>query len=151
MFSRSCQYALQAVLYITLHQKKKSNIGLKEISSSQDIPLHFLSKILQSLVKADVLTSIKGPNGGFRLNISPDELKLLEIVRIIDGLSVFERCGIGMKICSDERPCPIHNDYKKVRNKIKEIFSQKTLTELIEDVEEGKSIVSFVNMKNRKG
>ena len=77
MFSRSCQYALQAVLYITLHQKKKSNVGLKEISSSQGIPLHFLSKILQSLVKADILTSIKGPNGGFRLNISPDELKLI--------------------------------------------------------------------------
>ncbi len=146
MFSRTCQYALQAVLYIALHTRNKGGkmIGLKEISASQDIPLHFLSKILQILVKYKILTSTKGPSGGFALNMSADNLTLLEIVQVIDGLDIFDRCGIGMKICSDKAPCPIHTDYKIVKNKIRSLLEKKTLSELCEDVQRGKSIVTYV-------
>jgi len=146
MFSRTCQYALQAVLYIALHTRNNGGrmIGLKEISASQDIPLHFLSKILQILVKNKILTSTKGPSGGFALNISSDNLTLLEIVQVIDGLDIFDRCGIGMKICSDKAPCPIHQDYKIVKNKIRSLLEKKTLSELCEDVQRGKSIVTYV-------
>ena len=59
MFSRSCEYALQAILYITLHSQKGSSVGLKQISKSQKVPLHFLSKILQQLVRRKILKSVK--------------------------------------------------------------------------------------------
>jgi len=143
MFSRSCQYALQAVLYIALHSKNKNAIGLKEIADSQKIPIHFLSKILQNLVKYKVLTSIKGPNGGFSLVKSPSQLKLMKIVEITDGLDVFDRCGIGLKACGDKKPCPIHFEYKKVKEKTIELLSTKSLAELCEDVESGQSIVTY--------
>ena len=89
MFSRSCQYALQAVLYIALHGQAKKSISAKEIAGSQGIPLHFLSKILQLLVRHNILDSIKGPKGGFSLNKPAEELKLLEIVEVIDGAERF--------------------------------------------------------------
>lgn len=145
MFSRTCQYALQAVLFIALHHNNQHAVGLKEISQVQNIPIHFLGKILQILVKQKILASQKGPKGGFSLNISPHNLTLLEIVEVTDGLEIFDRCGIGMKECSDRQPCPIHHEYKPVRNKIKELFSSKTIAQLCEDVEEGKSIVAYVN------
>lgn len=144
MFSRTCQYALQAVLYISLHGKEGSAVKSQEIADSQNIPPHFLGKILQTLVKYNVLKSIKGPTGGFILNEGQEKLTMLEIVRIIDGFDIFDQCGIGLKACSDENPCPIHNDYKVVKNKIRQLLSRKTITTLCKDVENGKSIVSFV-------
>jgi len=143
MFSRSCEYALQSILYITLHSKNGNAIGLKQISKSQKVPLHFLGKVLQQLVKHKILNSVKGPNGGFTLNIAPDKLRLMQIVDTIDGLAIFERCGIGLKKCSDNTPCPIHFEYKKVKDRIRNFLTDKTLAELCQDVEEGQSIVTY--------
>jgi Rrf2 family protein len=144
MFSRSCQYALQAVLYICLHGGRDKAIKVQDISDSQHIPVHFLGKILQILVRHNILDSTKGPNGGFIMNENQDELTMLEIVRIIDGLDIFDQCGIGLKECSDESPCPIHHDYKAVKQKIRTLLNRKTIADLCIDVENGKSIVSFI-------
>lgn len=143
MFSKSCEYALQSILFIAIHSKGGTSIGLKEISESQNIPLHFLSKILQQLVKHGILKSTKGPNGGFSLNVSPKKIRLIRIVEVIDGLNMFDNCGIGLKRCSDHTPCPIHFEYKIVKEKIKQLLSHKTLLELSEDVERGESIVTY--------
>jgi Rrf2 family protein len=143
MFSKSCEYALQAVLYVTLHSENSRAIGLKEISDSQQIPLHFLSKILQILVKHKVLSSTKGPSGGFKLLKSAKSLKLIKIVEIIDSLEILDRCGIGLKKCSDETPCPIHFEYKLVKEKTKELLNTKSLFQLCEDVRNGNSIVTY--------
>ncbi len=120
-------------------------IGVREIAESQDIPVHFLSKILQQLVRRKILVSIKGRNGGFKLNQPAEQLYLLQIVEIIDGFDVFDLCGLGMRVCSDETPCPIHHEYQIVKIKVKELLLEKTLAELCEDVNAGKSIVTYMN------
>lgn len=131
------------MLYIAYHHSEGKNIELKQIAEEQDIPKHFLSKILQQLVRNDLLISMKGPTGGFRLNSSPEQITLLEIVDAIDGLGIFTQCGIGFKKCDDDHPCPIHNDFKEVRNKVMELFESKTLKDLVEDVNLGNSIVGL--------
>lgn len=143
MFSTSCHYGLQAMLYIAMHSTDENNIELKVIAEKQDIPRHFLSKILQLLVKNDLLLSMKGPTGGFKLAKSPDEITLIKIIDAIDGLSVFNKCGIGFKQCNDKHPCPIHNEYKKVRKEVENLFRSKSLQNLVEDVKEGKSIITI--------
>lgn len=143
MFTKSCEYALQAILYIALHSKDGKCVGLKEISKSQQIPHHFLSKILQQLVRHRILTSVKGPNGGFALLKSPEKVTLLSIVQIIDGHEIFDRCGIGLRSCQDKNPCPIHFEFKNVKQRIKDTLSHKTLSELADDVKNGHAIVSY--------
>ena len=143
MFSTSCQYGLQGMLYIAMHSSKDDNVGLIEIAENQEIPRHFLSKILQQLVKAGLLESMKGPNGGFKLSKKPEKITLLQIIKAIDGLDVFTQCGIGFKKCSDDHPCPIHHDYKKVRDNVYELFKKKTLKELIFEAEHGEGIISL--------
>ncbi|WP_069132774.1 RrF2 family transcriptional regulator [Rhodohalobacter halophilus] len=145
MFSTSCHYGLQAMIYIALHSSDNKNIDLGQIAEKQEIPKHFLSKILQMLVKNGLLRSMKGPTGGFSLSRPADELTLIEVIDAIDGLDVFTQCGIGFKKCDDNHPCPIHNDYKPVRNKIRELFENKTLLELTEDVERGESFVNLTS------
>lgn len=143
MFSTSCHYGLQAMLYIAMHSSKDKNVELKVIAEEQNIPRHFLSKILQQLVKNDLLLSMKGPTGGFRLAQSSADTTLIDIVAAIDGLGVFNKCGIGFKQCNDKSPCPIHDEYKKVRSEVENLFRSKNLQDLIEDVKEGNSIISI--------
>ena len=142
MFSRSCQYALQATLYINLHQSE-GPVKIKDIAETQNIPIHFLGKVLQILVKHKILDSTKGPTGGFLLRKKAEDITLLDIVEVVDGLDIFDQCGIGLKKCSDEHPCPIHNQYKVVRSRIQAIFDHKTIHELCQDVKKGEAIVSF--------
>ncbi len=143
MFSTSCHYGLQAMLYIAMYSSRDKNVGLTEIAENQEIPKHFLSKILQELVRHDLIESMKGPNGGFKLRLPAEEITLIQIIEAIDGLDVFTQCGIGFKKCSDDHPCPIHHEYKKVRNKVQELFTTKTLKELTKDVERGDSIINM--------
>lgn len=131
------------MIYIALHASEDENVSLNEIAEEQEIPKHFLSKILQLLVKHKLLVSMKGPTGGFNLNRNPKEITLIEVIEAIDGLDMFDQCGIGFKRCDDEHPCPIHEDYKKVRNQIQNLFESKTLEELVDEVESGDSIVSL--------
>ena len=143
MFSTSCHYGLQAMIYIALHSSDNKNVDLNQIASELVIPKHFLSKILQLLVKSKLLVSMKGPTGGFRLNRPPKEITLIEVIEAIDGLDMFNQCGIGFKRCNDKHPCPIHFEYKHVRDRIEELFKSKTLKELTEEIETGDSIISL--------
>ncbi|MFU8813322.1 MAG: RrF2 family transcriptional regulator [Balneolaceae bacterium] len=143
MFSTSCHYGLQAMLYIAMHSSEENNVELKVIAKEQDIPRHFLSKILQQLVKNGLLYSMKGPTGGFRLSKPPEKIYLIKIIEAIDGLAVFNKCGIGFKQCNDSKPCPIHDDYKKVRAQVENLFRSKNLQNLVDDVKEGNSIITL--------
>ncbi|MFP8487849.1 RrF2 family transcriptional regulator [Gracilimonas sp. Q87] len=143
MFSASCHYGLQAMFYIASHSTEEKNISLNEIASEKDIPQHFLSKILQLLVKHKLLISMKGPNGGFHLSKAPKEITLIEIVEAIDGLDIFDQCGIGFRECNEEDPCPIHTDYSRIRDHVKLLFETKTLEALTEDVLNGQSLIKF--------
>ncbi|TVR15261.1 MAG: Rrf2 family transcriptional regulator [Balneolaceae bacterium] len=149
MFSASCHYGLQAMFFIALHSTEEVNVDLNTIATEQKIPKHFLSKILQLLVKQKLLYSMKGPKGGFRLSRPADEITLLEVVEAIDGLDIFNQCGIDFRECNEKDPCPIHDEYKKIREKVFLLFKNKTLENLAMDVENGDSIANLI--KSRKG
>jgi Rrf2 family protein len=125
------------MFYIASHCKDGCNIELKEIAEERDIPKHFLSKILQQLVREKLLSSMKGPHGGFRLNRDPATIRLIDIVEAIDGLEIFDECGIGLRQCSESEPCPIHDDFKTLREQVKELFQNKTLEELANEIVNG--------------
>lgn len=144
MLSSTCKYALRAVLYLALNAQEGQKIGIKQISKDLEIPTPFLGKILQTLAKHRLLTSTKGPNGGFGLGIAPDEIRLMDVVEIIDGMDNFNRCVIGVKYCSEqEHQCALHSRYARLREEIKEIFDSVTITELAEEVASGKQTINI--------
>ncbi|MGM0505723.1 MAG: RrF2 family transcriptional regulator, partial [Bacteroidota bacterium] len=126
-----------------LHSSEHKNVELNEIAVNQEIPKHFLSKILQLLVKQKLLLSMRGPNGGFRLCREPKEISLVEIVEAIDGLDIFKQCGIGIRECDDQDPCQIHDEYKASRERMFCLFQNKTLEALTEDVRNGDSLANI--------
>lgn len=133
LFSKSCEYALRAVLYICMNSKDDVNIGVKEIAKEIESPVPFTAKILQQLARKKIISSIKGPNGGFYVNRKQPPVSIYQVVEAIDGADFFERCVLGLKNCSEKKPCPLHQHFKKHRDEITVIFNQKTIHDLIVD------------------
>ena len=131
IFSKKCEYGLQGTLYLAVNQDK-GPISSDEIAEVLHIPKEFISKILQSLTKHDIIGSKKGKSGGFFLNKPASEIKLIEIVEAIDGLSIFENCVLGFPECSPDHPCPVHEKWGSLRDEAYEMLNSETIDELTE-------------------
>lgn len=138
MFSKACEYAIRATIYIAMQSGNGQRSGLKDISKKINSPEAFTAKILQQLAKNNTIVSIKGPNGGFE--IEPKRLhtiKLAEIVEAIDGDSVYKGCGLGLKNCSETHPCPVHNKFKAIREDLRKMLANTNVYELSMSMEDG--------------
>lgn len=138
MLSNTTRYAIRAVIYLALNNESSTKIGIKQISKELDIPTPFLGKILQSLAKHKLLSSTKGPHGGFGLAKDPFQISLMDIVEIIDGLDNFNSCILGLPSCTEDNAhCPIHKNYAGIREQLKNLFSTETIGELCKRINEG--------------
>lgn len=134
MLSNKCKYAIRAVLYLSIESNKNKKLkGSKHVAEALNIPVAFTSKILQELAKTKIISSLKGPGGGFFLTDKNLDTPIIDIVKTIDGLSFFESCGLGLDKCSDERPCPIHNTFKIGRDSMLKLLKENTIRELATD------------------
>ena len=144
MLSKTAEYALRAIVYIAIQDAQGQKVGIKEIGRELELPVHFIGKILQDLVRKGVIASIKGPGGGFFLHRPASEISILEVVQTIDGLEMFRKCGMGMKQCSDSHPCPLHDDIKAYRSQVLKTFSTKTIQTLVDGVNSGNYFITNV-------
>ncbi len=134
IFSRSCEYALQAVIYMARVENGKP-VHLRTISDAMSIPHHFLGKILQILTRDDIVQSTKGANGGFKLGRSASEIRLLEIVHSVDGATSLDKCIMGYPECVDDKPCPLHDEWKKSKETIMKMLRETTIDKMTEGLD----------------
>ena len=137
MFSKACEYGIRAMIYIARRSAESERVGIKDIAKSIDSPEPFLAKILQDLSRKGLVQSIKGPNGGFSLEKGGLQVTLAEVVSAIDGNQLFHGCGLGLNVCSEKNPCPIHDEFKIIRNKLKAMLENTRVGEFTEDLEKG--------------
>jgi Rrf2 family iron-sulfur cluster assembly transcriptional regulator len=117
IFSRRCEYALQAVLYLAL-KPGGERTSIKELTKHVKLPSPFLAKILQDLTRKGLLVSSKGPHGGFALGKPPRDITLFHVVEAIDGVAFTNGCVLGFMECSSVTPCAMHNEWKPIRDRI---------------------------------
>lgn len=135
-FSKSCEYAIRACVYLAQSSNVSERKVLNDISKAIDSPEAFTAKILQSLVKNNLIQSIKGPYGGFFMTEEQIQTKtLFEIVIAIDGADLFTKCALGLKACSSEKPCPMHHQFLEVRERLILILKETTLLKLASSAE----------------
>ena len=137
MFSKSTEYAIRAVFYIAKSTQLGRKVGIKEIASNIESPEAFLGKILQELSKNGIIRSIKGPNGGFYLTEEEMNKKLIEVVKAIDGDNIFTGCGMGLQQCSEKYRCPLHNEFKAIRNDLTRMLNRITLSQFNDELIQG--------------
>lgn len=137
ILSKSCEYAIRATVYVAIKSEKKEKAGIIEVAEAIGSPMHFTGKILQTLVRKKILTSAKGPSGGFYLD-GGQQVFLIDIVRAIDGNGLFSACVLGLERCSETEPCPMHWQLKPLRDLLISEFSKKPVTELVADFKQKK-------------
>lgn len=138
MFSKACEYGIKATIYIMEQSLHDRRAGLKDVAKSIESPEAYTSKILQQLVRNNIIHSDKGPTGGFSIEKREvEKITLSSIVSAIDGNALFNDCGLGLKKCNAKKPCPVHNQFKSIRENIKKMLETTTVKSLAMDLEKG--------------
>ena len=123
------------MIFIAQRSKSGEKAGIKEISKEIDSPESFIAKILQELSRKGLVLSSKGPNGGFYLDDKLMDGTLAAIVKAIDGEKIFSGCGLGLKQCSEAQPCPIHYEFKAIRENMRQLLEQARLGSFTAELE----------------
>jgi len=138
MFSKACEYGIRATIYIAMQSLEGNRVNLKEIAAAIDSPVAFTAKILQQLVKNDIVESVKGAKGGFEIERSKiDSIKLIQIVSAIDGDKIFKGCALGLSECNETLPCPVHFKFKEIRDDLEQMTKETSIYELATGLEVG--------------
>ena len=130
VLSKASVYGLRALLYIAAHKTQGEYVSIREISDKLNISFHFLTKILQSLTQRNLLESYRGPNGGITLKMPPEEIFLIDVVKILEGEDFFDSCLLGLPGCGEFEPCPVHDFWKVTKAALQDEFTSTSLAEL---------------------
>lgn len=138
MFSKTCEYAIRAVIYIYKKSVEcQCKVSVKDIATDIHSPEHFTAKILQTLSRQGIISSMKGPTGGFYMDIQQGHMNLLEVVRAIDGSRIFMGCVLGLSRCDESMPCPIHEEYRPIRDNMLQMLKSTTIEHLATKLDAG--------------
>ncbi len=141
MFNKETEYALRGLVYVQIQQLKGLKPGIIEIAKEIDAPLFYTGKIMQRLVKMGFLFSTKGKGGGFYFDLTRKDLLLKTVIQAIEGEKAYSGCGFGLKSCSEEQPCSLHEQYAPIRDSINKLVSQNSVQSLARDYQNGDDIL----------
>ena len=138
MFSKACEYAIKATIYIAKQSQHDQRVNVKEVAEAVNAPVAFTAKILQQLCRANILESVRGKQGGFIFTESHQKkVKIFDVIHLIDGNGIFTNCGLGLHQCSSENPCPVHDDFKLVRENLAMMTQKYSFFDLAQRTEHG--------------
>ncbi len=136
IFSRTSQYAIQALIYLAI-QPGGTWVLSREIAHTLGVPSAYLAKVLHDLSRGQLLHSSRGRRGGFSLRSGAGKSNLLDILLLMDGPRADRECLLGLKACKDETACPLHRKWKPVKQEILACLGNVTLIHLANAVQSG--------------
>tara|TARA_R110002073_G_scaffold221808_1_gene381969 strand:+ start:4664 stop:5122 length:459 start_codon:yes stop_codon:yes gene_type:complete len=141
MLTNATKIAIRAMLYLAMFSNETKKFGVKHIAETLQIPKPFLSKLLQKLKKSNIVSSTKGPRGGFYLNKLNAKKSVWDIIVCIDNPERFDHCFLGLAKCSDENPCPVHFTVAPFKRKIMQDFKDKTIVTLANEIKNSDKVI----------
>lgn len=145
IFSRSSRYSIQALVFLAT-RPAGSYVMCKEIAGQLGLPLPYLSKLMLQFVRAEIIESCRGRQGGFRLLRSADSLSLREIMEVIGGEHCMKECLLGFKECSDETACATHCQWRPVKQELLKLLEEQSVGKLAKAVNKGRYKLSDLNL-----
>jgi Rrf2 family protein len=142
MLTRSTEYAIRALIYVQLQNWKELRPGVSEIALEIEAPTAFTAKILHQLTSRGILESMKGRGGGFFFTDNTSDLSLHQVIILMEGDRLFTKCGIGLKNCNDDNPCPVHERYVSLRSELLEMTHSETVGSLAQKIIQGKAVLN---------
>ena len=130
MLSATADYAIRATLLLARAYGTRRLNG-DEIADATGAPRNYMSKVLNTLGRAGVLTSSRGPTGGFALASAPDRITLAQIVDVFDEPRPHTRCLLGNGPCTPSAPCAAHSVWTNIMDERRRPLVESTLADLI--------------------
>lgn len=128
--STRTQYGLRAL--ISIAKSKKSFISIREISKKEEIPLAYLEKILTKLEKAKILKAKKGKNGGYKLLLPAQKIKIAKVIKALEGEIIPIRCTVkNNPFCPRQEKCLAKKFWKNFKRSLEKSLNKITLKDLI--------------------
>jgi Rrf2 family iron-sulfur cluster assembly transcriptional regulator len=134
ILSQACNYGILSMLYIAKESKPGEYISIRKISTELNISFAFLTKILQILTQKGILHSVRGAKGGVALAKPTTEISMYDVIKAIDGESMFVDCILGLPGCGELKPCPLHHEWAKIRDDLKGAFITRDLADVTVDI-----------------
>ncbi len=132
MFSRTAEYALRAVVFLATRPEELC--GSELIAQKTRVPVSYLSKILKDLVDAGIISSRRGPSGGFTLARGPGSVTVLEVVNAADPIERILTCPLGIP-SHGTRLCRLHRKLDSAIALVEKALASSTIAEMIEPSE----------------
>ncbi|MEM9414390.1 MAG: Rrf2 family transcriptional regulator [Planctomycetota bacterium] len=131
MYSTTCSYSIRALCRLTVISPD-GYARIQDICEGSELPSHFIAKIFRDLVRAGLLLSAKGRGGGYALARPAKDIRLYDIVDAIDGVAIYQQCVVGLAQCDDKQPCPQHEHFKAIRQRMLSYLNSTTLEDMSE-------------------
>jgi len=129
IYSATTEYAIRALAHMaTLPAGER--ILARDLAAATGVPRQFLGKILHRLARIGMLDSAKGRGGGFRFARAPETIKLAELVEYVEGEDIMKMCVLGLDQCTDSQPCPMHDQWKVFRDRLRDRIHAASLADL---------------------
>ncbi len=143
--TKKADYGLIAMRHLAEHADLGA-CSAKDLAEMYSVPQEALAKILQKLVKAQLLVSQQGTNGGYLLARSPKEISALEVIQAIEGPLFMTSCSSGKNDCEQVDRCNVREPLRKVSRTIEEVLAKLTLFDMTE-AQERRSTVELITLQ----
>ena len=125
------QYGTRALLELALHYRE-GPIPLKDIAQRQQIPLQYLEHLITPLIAGGLVRSTRGARGGVLLAKSPKEIKLSEVIQLLEGSIALVECVNNPGACSRSELCVTRDIWAELKEAINRVLESTTLQDLVE-------------------
>ena len=142
MLSKAAEYAIRAMVYIWIKNQQGTRPGYRTVALEIGSPEHFTAKVLQTMTRSNLVRAGKGRSGGFYFVDPEKELAVMEIIKAVDGDHFFTSCAFGFTNCNCLIPCPMHDDFKVVRDGFFDMYTRLTVQSLAKKVLNGSATLT---------
>jgi Rrf2 family protein len=149
VITRATEYAVRTVIYLA--QQPQDEIVLKkDICRTQEVTPAFLTKILQPLIKAGIVSSQRGVGGGFLLDKPAEEINLLDILQAEEGPLKLNHCLVDATFCERDSYCAAHEAWHEAQAAMVEILRHQNIAILAKRQQENLAKLSPSHEQNNR-
>ena len=132
VLTKNTDYAIRALL--ALAAKKGSYVSAKSIATEHDIPYQFLRRLLQEMIRHNLIISKDGVQGGFMMQKNPDDITVTELIEIFQGKVQVSECMFRKQICSNRARCVLRHEIMRIEQVVQSEFQKVTIGKLLRDL-----------------
>lgn len=127
MLPKTAEYALRATVW--LGRRPGEPLSADQLAETTQVPRRYLHKVLQDLVRAELVRSQPGPGGGYTLAVRPDKISILDVINAVGSIERITTCPLGLK--SHTALCPLHQELDRAYAAVEQAFAKVTVAQLL--------------------